>query len=74
MSIIVVSEELDYVGSVVAESLGALCSEEWACELPPWELGDCRTCPRHPGVKTSSPDGLHDTPCGYCESEMDFEE
>jgi len=33
--------------------------------------GDYRRCPRHPGVKTSSPDGLHDTPCHMCEGEMD---
>ncbi len=38
------------------------------------ELGDPRTCPRHPHVKTSSPDGMHDAPCGHCEAEMDFEE
>ena len=35
--------------------------------------GDPRCCPRHPGVATSSPDGLHDTPCGRCEAEMDAE-
>lgn len=33
--------------------------------------GDARRCPRHPHVATSSPDGLHDTPCGLCEQEME---
>ena len=35
------------------------------------ELGDPRRCPRHPNVVTSSADGLHDAPCGQCESEAD---
>ncbi len=33
--------------------------------------GDARRCPRHPGIKTSSPDGLHDGICGACEDEME---
>lgn len=36
------------------------------------ELGDPRRCPIH-GCVTSSPDGLHDAPCGGCEAEMDEE-
>jgi len=32
--------------------------------------GDPRRCPRH-GEVTSSPDGLHDAPCGACEYEAD---
>jgi hypothetical protein len=36
------------------------------------ELGDARRCPRHPNVKTSSPDGMFDTPCGECEYENDI--
>jgi hypothetical protein len=31
--------------------------------------GDARRCPRHPGVKTSSDDGMFDGVCGACESE-----
>lgn len=31
--------------------------------------GDARRCPRHPHVKTSSDDGLHDADCGQCEYE-----
>jgi len=34
-------------------------------------LGDPRRCPRHTHVKISSPDGLHDAPCGECEWEID---
>jgi len=33
--------------------------------------GDARRCPRHPGVKTSSDDGMFDGVCGLCESEAD---
>lgn len=33
--------------------------------------GDARRCPRHPHVKTSSDDGMHDGLCGACESEND---
>lgn len=32
--------------------------------------GDARRCPRHPGVKTSSDDGMFDAPCDRCEAEM----
>lgn len=35
--------------------------------------GDARRCPRHPEVKTSSPDGQFGAPCGRCEMEMDEE-
>lgn len=35
--------------------------------------GDPRRCPRHPHVQTSSPDGLHDAPCGECEAESERE-
>ena len=34
-----------------------------------WE-GDARRCSVHPNVKTSSPCGMFDAPCGQCESEM----
>jgi hypothetical protein len=34
-------------------------------------FGDPRRCPRHPGVKTSSADGMFDAPCFVCESEME---
>lgn len=30
--------------------------------------GDARRCPIHPGVKTSSDDGMHDCDCGLCEA------
>ena len=33
--------------------------------------GDPRRCPHHPHVQTSSPDGLFDAPCGYCENQDD---
>jgi hypothetical protein len=33
-------------------------------------IGDARCCPRHPGVKTSSDDGLFDGVCGLCEADM----
>jgi hypothetical protein len=33
--------------------------------------GDARRCPKHPHVKTSSADGMHDGLCGECEYEMD---
>jgi hypothetical protein len=32
--------------------------------------GDARRCPRHPHIKTSSDDGMHDAPCGACEAAM----
>jgi hypothetical protein len=35
------------------------------------EMGDPRRCPHHPGVQTSSPDGMFDAPCGACEAESD---
>ena len=38
------------------------------------ELGDPRRCPRHPHVKTSSPDGMFDAPCNECEAEMERDE
>jgi len=41
---------------------------------PGAELGDPRRCRFHPHVRTSSPDGLFDTPCGACEHGMDFSE
>jgi hypothetical protein len=34
------------------------------------EMGDPRRCPRHPNVKTSTPDGMFDWPCDVCEGEM----
>jgi len=34
--------------------------------------GDPRRCPYH-GEIISSPDGLHDAPCGACEAAMDEE-
>lgn len=37
-------------------------------------LGDARRCPRHPNIKTSSDDGMHDGLCGECEAEMDDEQ
>jgi hypothetical protein len=36
------------------------------------QLGDPRRCPRHPWVKTSSPDGMFDAPCNLCEYECDM--
>jgi|GEM_PF-6924489 len=33
------------------------------------EYGDPRRCPRHPGVRTSSNDGMFDGVCGQCEGE-----
>lgn len=36
-------------------------------------MGDPRRCPRHPHIKTSSPDGMFDTCCGECEAAMDAE-
>lgn len=35
--------------------------------------GDPRRCPRHPGVRTSSDDGMFDAPCHLCEGEMSDE-
>jgi len=35
--------------------------------------GDARRCPRHPGVKTSSDDGMFDGLCHICEGEMTIE-
>lgn len=35
------------------------------------QFGDPRRCPRHPGQVTSSPDGMHDCPCGSCEMGME---
>lgn len=32
--------------------------------------GDPRHCPIHRHVMTSSPDGMHDAPCGECEADM----
>jgi len=45
---------------------------EWehATRDMPYE-GDARRCPRHPNVRTSSPDGMFDGLCGECEAEMD---
>jgi hypothetical protein len=38
-----------------------------------WEgIGDARRCPSHPHIKTSSPCGMFDAPCGQCEYE-DYE-
>lgn len=34
-------------------------------------FGDPRRCHRHPEVKTSSADGMHDGLCYKCEAEMD---
>jgi hypothetical protein len=36
--------------------------------------GDPRVCDRHPNQKTSSPDGMFDSPCPQCEYEMDRRE
>ncbi len=33
-------------------------------------IGDARRCPRHPGMKTSSDDGMFDGPCPACELAM----
>lgn len=30
-------------------------------------FGDPRRCPHHPGIATSSADGMFDAPCGACE-------
>ena len=32
-------------------------------------FGDPRRCSKHPGVRTSSDNGMHDAPCGRCEHE-----
>jgi hypothetical protein len=48
-----------------------------AAEARDDELGACgdpRRCPRHPHVQTSSADGLHDAPCGECESDQSDED
>lgn len=37
------------------------------------EFGDPRRCPRHPGVKTSSDDGMFDADCYVCEGESEEE-
>lgn len=37
-------------------------------------FGDARRCQVHPHVRTSSNDGLFDTPCPLCEAANDFEE
>jgi hypothetical protein len=44
---------------------------QWEAEHrdDPYE-GDARVCPRHPHVKTSSPDGMFDGPCYVCEAGM----
>lgn len=34
-------------------------------------FGDARRCPRHPGIKVSSDDGLFDSDCPACEGESD---
>jgi hypothetical protein len=36
-----------------------------------FSTGDARRCPNHPHIKTSSDDGLYDTPCGACEVAME---
>lgn len=38
--------------------------DEWGAQF-----GDPRRCPHHPTEITSSPDGMFDAPCGYCEHE-----
>lgn len=48
--------------------------KECEIEIEALSDGDARRCPRHPGVATSSPDGLFDTPCGLCEAEMEADE
>lgn len=44
--------------------------EELAAEYDA-RYGDPRTCPAHPGVKTSSGCGSFDAPCWKCECEME---
>ena len=52
---------------------------EWATEQAMEQAedagyyGDARRCPKHPEVKTSSPDGMFDAPCGKCEAAMEYE-
>lgn len=51
--------------------MGAWMTQELLEEIAAEEgarMGDPRRCPRHPGVQTSSPDGMHDAPCGACEN------
>lgn len=36
--------------------------------------GDPRRCSVHPSEVTSSPDGMFDAPCGYCEAAMETDE
>jgi len=41
----------------------------WAEHVRDSEIvGDPRRCPRHPGERTSSDDGMFDAPCGLCEA------
>ena len=37
------------------------------------EVGDARRCPSHPWVQVSSPCGLFDGLCGYCEHGLEPE-
>lgn len=50
-------------------SLERELEDERAYDFGPF--GDPRRCPVHPGMKTSSDDGLHDAPCLRCEYEME---
>lgn len=45
--------------------------EAFELEYEATSHGDCRVCPKHPGVTTSSTDGLFDAPCGACEYETE---
>lgn len=51
------TSEEDYYAAVHEEEMGY--------------QGDARRCPRHPHVKTSSDDGMHDGLCGECEAGME---
>lgn len=56
--------ELDQEDALLAE-LEAEYAARW---------GDPRRCRRHPHIRISSPNGMHDGVCGQCEYEADGEE
>ena len=60
-------------GSTIDRPLGGMTNpfEYWDAVREENCDGDARRCPRHPHVKTSSADGMHDAPCGECEAAMD---
>lgn len=67
-------ENIDDNVSLPEDSLGFSPYQEAMDDEYGAQFGDPAKCPYHPSEIISSPDGMFDSPCGYCENEYENDE